>query len=108
MIDAMMTIQEGFHHSISGRIVVITLRKGDNKEWDWASVEAALKASWICPIREYVRRRKKHFHSMYQEGPIYEICTGVDSMEGSSRLLSWWSQVHVPTKLYRELEQKRK
>ena len=36
--------------------------------------------------------------------PIYELCTGADPMDGSSRLLRWWDQYHGPNQMEREVE----
>ena len=55
--DAMMTVLEGFHHRISGRIERMTSGRDDDGEWEWHLVNMALEVTGIWPIREYVQRR---------------------------------------------------
>ena len=45
--DVMMTVLEGFYHRNSRQIVVMTEIKGDNWEWEWDSIYAALEVTWI-------------------------------------------------------------
>ena len=56
VMNAMMTLIEVFHHIIDRRIVGMTARKGDRKEWKWASVYASLDTMGIYLIRGYARR----------------------------------------------------
>ena len=58
--DKMMTVLEGLLHSINRRVVGMTSRKGDGKEWEWASVDASLETTGVWLIREYMRRRKEN------------------------------------------------
>ena len=54
--DAMMMVQEGFHHRISGRIAGMTAKRSNGGEWKWSSVETALEVTGIWPIRGYLHR----------------------------------------------------
>ena len=40
--DAMMMVLEGFHHRIARKVAGMTVRKGGDREWEWASVDAVL------------------------------------------------------------------
>ena len=58
----------------------MTQRKGNGGEWEWASVDAALEVTWICPIKEYVRRRKEKITYYVAGRPMYELCTSTERM----------------------------
>ena len=55
-------------------------------------MDAALEATGVWLIREYIRRRKATIAEYIAGRPIYKICTVADLMEGSSRFLRWWDQ----------------
>ena len=40
--DAMMMVLEGFHQRIARKVAGMTVRKGGDREWEWASVDAVL------------------------------------------------------------------
>ena len=40
-----MTVLEVFCHSITRRIEIMTVRKGESGEWKWSSVDAALEVT---------------------------------------------------------------
>ena len=50
--DEMMTVLEGFHHSIARQISGMTARKGDSGELKWALVETVLEIIGVWTIRE--------------------------------------------------------
>ena len=58
VMDTMMKILEGFHHSIARRILGVTVGKGEGGEWEWALVDATVEEIGIWTIREYVGRRQ--------------------------------------------------
>ena len=58
VMDPMMKVLEGFHHSIARRISGMMVRRGAGGEWEWALVEAALEAAGICLMREYVQSQQ--------------------------------------------------
>ena len=96
VMDAMMMVLEGFHHKISIHIVEMTDINRESREWEWDSVEAALKVACIWPIRKYVRSWQTTIAKYIAAIPIYKLCIGEERMEGSSRLLRWWYQEHPP------------
>ena len=51
---------------------------------------------WICKIREYKRIQKEKTKEYASGRQIYELCTGAERIEGSSRFLMWWDQEHGP------------
>ena len=42
VMGTMMTVLEGFHHSIVIRIEGMKARRGDGGEWEWDLVDAAM------------------------------------------------------------------
>ena len=54
--DAMIMVLDGFHHIIDRKIVGITARKDDGREWEWSSVGVALETAGLWPIREYKKK----------------------------------------------------
>ena len=56
-----------------------------------------MEVTGLWSIREYVRRRQEKNAEYAAERQIYELCTGAESMEGSSKFLMWWYQEHGPT-----------
>ena len=42
MMDAMTKVLEEYHHRIARLIAEMTYRKGDDGEWEWASVNLTL------------------------------------------------------------------
>ena len=57
VIDSMMTVMEGFHHRVARRIVVMTLRRSKDVEWEWPPVATALEVTELWPMWEYSRKR---------------------------------------------------
>ena len=92
VMDAMMPMLEGFHHMIERRILGMTARKVNVREWKWALVDAALEVTDIWQIREYARRRKSTIMVYAAGRSKYEICTGSDRMDGYNRFLMRWYQ----------------
>ena len=101
--DEMMAVLEVFHNRIAGPISGTTARKSNDREWEWALVDAALEVTGIWPIMEYVRRRQATIVEYASGRPIYEHFTGTERMEGSSRFLWWWEQKNVPKQAEREV-----
>ena len=83
---------EGFCHRVARWIAEMTASKGGGGELGWALMDAALDVTVIWSIREYVRRRQEKIAEYVAGRPIYELCTGADRMEGSSRFIRWWDQ----------------
>ena len=98
-----MTVLEGFHHIIARWIAGMTAWRGDVGEWEWALVDEVLEVTGIWPMREYVRRRQATIVECFIGRKIYEMYTGEERMEASSRFLRWWHQEHVPTQVEREV-----
>ena len=66
-------------------------------------MDAALEVAGIWPIREYVSSWQATITKYIEGRPIYKLFIGEDLMEGSSRLLSWWAQEHIPKQANREV-----
>ena len=88
--DAMIMVLDGFHHIIDRKIVGITARKDDGREWEWASVGVALETAGLWPIREYKRKRQVKLMEYVAGIPMYELLTGVERVEDSSMFLLLW------------------
>ena len=101
--DMMMTVLEVFHQRTTRKIVRTTVRKGDDGEWEWASVDAALEVTGIWPMRKYMNRRYATITEYVSGRLMYRLWTGEERMEGSSRFLRWWDQEHDPKQAEREV-----
>ena len=101
--NTMMKVLEGFHHRVDRWIVEMMARRGDVGEWEWDLVEAALEAAWIWTMRDYVRRWKASTEEYVTDQPIYELCTGAERMEESSRFIRWQDQDNGTTQAEREV-----
>ena len=55
-------------------------------------MDAALDTTGIWSIREYVRRQKSKITEYVAGRPTYNLCTGAEQIEVSSRFLRWWYQ----------------
>ena len=84
-----MTFLEVFHHGISRQIMGMKEWMGDGGEWEWNLVDAALEATGIWLMRDYLWRWKANIEEYVMGRPIYEMCIGEDMMEVSSRLIQW-------------------
>ena len=84
-----MTFLEVFHHGISRRIMGMKEWMVDGGESEWNLVDAALEATGIWLMRDYLWRWKANIEEYVTGRPIYEMCTGEDMMEVSSRLIQW-------------------
>ena len=51
-----------------------------------------LKAVWIYNIKEYIQIRQVLIAAQVACRPIYDMCTEVEWMLGSSRMMRWWDQ----------------
>ena len=76
-----MKVMGGFYHNIARRIAGMAARRGAGGEWEWDSVEVALKATGIWTTRYYLQRMQATIAEYVADWPIYEICTGVERME---------------------------
>ena len=103
IIDMMMTVMEGFHHRISRRIAGTTAQRGKSGEREWTLVEAALLVTDLWKISKYLRRRQATIVEYVAGRKIYELCTCMQKMDVSGRLLMWRYQEHGPTQGERDL-----
>ena len=44
----------------------------------------------LCPMKEYILRRRATIVEYISNCPIYEIVTGAEQIQGSIRFLRWW------------------
>ena len=83
----MMKVLEGFHNSISRRIVRVTEQRDNDGGWEWALMEAALQATGVWPMMECVWRRQATSADYVAGRPIYKLIAGSERMEGSIRFM---------------------
>ena len=51
-----------------------------------------MEVTWLCMIREYVRMSQATITEYISGSPTYELCTGTERIDISSRFLMWWDQ----------------
>ena len=49
----------------------------------------------MWPVWEYLQKRKTTIVEYIATGLIFELCTGLDRMLGSSQRLIWWDQDYI-------------
>ena len=70
----------------------MTARRTISKEWWWPTVAEALDIDGIFPIKKYIQRRQAIAEVQVSCRPIYDLCTGVDRVPGTSRFMRLWDQ----------------
>ena len=68
--DVITAFLEGFHHRIAIWIAGMAAQRGDGGEWEWDSVDTALEATRLCPMREYVWTRKSKITEYIAGRPV--------------------------------------
>ena len=51
-----------------------------------------MEAAGLHPIREHIRRPQASIAEKVALGSIYELCTGVGRIPGTSSVMIWWYQ----------------
>ena len=82
-----MKALEKFHHRVSQRIVGKTERHVRVKGWDCPPVEESLEAEVLWPMKDYVRQKQATIDEYITTRLIYEICTGVERLQGTSPMM---------------------
>ena len=57
-------------------------------------VEEALEAEVLCPMHEYISQIQSTIEESITTRTIYEMCTGAQRLQGTSRMVWWWVQEH--------------
>ena len=57
-------------------------------------LEEALEASGLQTMQEYIRQCHANIKEYIIIAPIYELCTGVDALQGTSWLIWWHDKYH--------------
>ena len=55
-------------------------------------MDEALEAAGMFPMKEYIRIWQPTIAEYIANCPIYEVCTGLEWVQGSRRFLQWWDQ----------------
>ena len=92
--DAIMTVMEGFHHRVDRRIAGMTVRRGNDSDWELPPVATDLEVTVLWPMQENVRRRQDKIAEYIMGHSIFELCTRDERREVYSRFLHWWYQDH--------------
>ena len=76
----------------------MTAKRGSGGEWEYPSVVEAMDTTGIHLIGVNIRRRQATIAENVAFHPIYDLCTEVERIPGTSRLVQWWDQdaVNVP------------
>ena len=62
-------------------------------------MEEALEAVGLWPMQEYVNRLQATIEEYINTRPIYEMCTGVEWIQGTSGIMWWWYEDHSQAKV---------
>ena len=89
VMGEMLKVMEGFHHQVSRRISGNMDWRTDEGEWESPPVAEDLEIEGLCPTNEYIQWCQATIASHTSCHPIYELCTGVERMPGSSRFMRW-------------------
>ena len=65
----------------------MTAKRGDGREWDYPAVEETMDSAGIHPIGLYIKRRQTIIAQRVDCRPVYELCTEVDRMPVTSRMV---------------------
>ena len=90
-----MKVLEEFHHQILRRLTGNTDRYVREEGWKWPPSEEDIEVAGLWKIQEYVRRRQVKIADHIMTPPIFELCTRVERISGTSRSLRWWDQDHT-------------
>ena len=88
----MLKILEGLHHRAARRIMGLTEKRGVVRESYYPLVRESMEVAGIHPIVLYIRRRQANIVKRVACHPIYELCTEVEHIPGTSRMVWWWDQ----------------
>ena len=87
-----LKVLTGFHHQAARWITGMTEKYGAGGKWEYSSVEEAMDATGLHPIRVYIKRRQTNIAEMVALHPVYSLCTNTERMTGTSRMVRWWDQ----------------
>ena len=79
----------GFHHHISRWITGKSVWGIGAQLWEYLIVDEALEATGLWPIQEYSRCFQAKLYDYIIKRLIYELCTGVECLQGSIQLMHW-------------------
>ena len=70
----------------------MTEKRRAGGEWEYPSIVETMEAEGIHPIGVYIWRQQATIVERVACCPIYELCTEVERITGTSRLVRWWDQ----------------
>ena len=88
----MTKVLEGFHHGAERWITGMTEKRGAGGEYEYPLVVEAMENVELHPIEVYIRRWQATIAERVACCPIYELCTEVEWIQGTSRMVRWWDQ----------------
>ena len=88
----MLKVLEGFHHREGQRITGMMAKHGADGEWEYPLVVESLEAVDLYPTGVYIRRSQTTITETVACRPIYKLCTELEQMTGTIRLVRWWDQ----------------
>ena len=81
-----------FHHRAARRITGMTAKRGAGGEWEYPAVEEAMDSAGLHPIGVYMNRNQATIADRVACRPVYAMCTEVERMPGTIRMVRWWDQ----------------
>ena len=64
----------------------------EDGEWEYPPVADTLEAAGVWLIKEYIQILQDTIAEEVACQTVYDICTGVERIPGSSWLMRWWDQ----------------
>ena len=88
----MLKVLKGLHHREGQRITGRMAKRGADGEWEYPLVVESLEAVDLHPTGVYIRRSQTTIAETVACRPIYKLCTELDQITGTIRLVQWWDQ----------------
>ena len=91
LTKVMMSRLEGFHIT-AAYWMARTQKPQDNDDgsWTYPSSKDVLEEVGLYPIEHYIRVRGNYIINFVATRPVYEFCTSVERIPGSSHHRKWW------------------
>ena len=100
--QSMRLALQGFHHRVARKITDLRPRL-QNGIWVVPPIGQALEGAGLCPIEEYITRRRDTLLAQVTPRPLYQICQATQRMPGTpTQTQFWWEQFTVDNPFIRD------
>ena len=73
----------------------MTAQRAEDRDWEYPPVDNAMESAGLWTIKEYIQIRQENMAEQVACWTIYELCTRVEWMPGSSWMMRRWNQDEV-------------